>query len=149
MILPPRHAVTPRVALRGYNRDLLQALTTSSCFRLSQRKGPLPPSRDRKQQRKARSASGVRITAATGLMKTGGSPLFPQAPLQRLSVQCGAEPTCAPVSGAGVQSDTDDLNEWKSGVQPLPLTPASGPCTLHSCLRNPVPAVPGRPAVPG
>lgn len=35
VILPPRHAVTPRVALKGYNRDLLQALTTSSCFRLS------------------------------------------------------------------------------------------------------------------
>lgn len=106
-------------------------------------------SRDRKQQWKARRVSRVRIRAAIDLMKTRGSPLFPREPLQRGAVQCGAEPMCTPGPGAGVQSDTDDLNEWKNGAQPLPLTPASGPCTLHSCLRNPGPAVPGSLAVPG
>lgn len=152
VILPPRHTVTLRVALRGYNRGLLAGPDHQLLFQVfwgPRGKGILPMSRDRKQQRKARRVSRVRITAAIGLVKTRGSPLFPREPLQGGAVQCGAEPMYTPGPGAGVQSDTDDLNEWKNGVKPPPLKPASGPCTLHSCLRNPGPAVLERPAVPG
>lgn len=70
------HAVILRVALKGKkvsagpgHQLLFQAFWG---HQRPQRKGTLPMSpHDRKQQRKARSRGGVRITAATGLGSHG------------------------------------------------------------------------------